>query len=148
MNLSQAESCPPNFNASTTVDSALSLCDIFKEAGTKHKDFHMANNSSITCVSAFSSESPAERSTACKPTNEALATEKQYHKEPHHKEPSHRSSIDGESFTIKLNDADSSAVPTQKQRLFAETRKEKAEKHIYSHPAMLAALIELDSEDD
>ena len=148
MNLSQAESCSSSINASATVDLALSLCDIFKEAGTKHNDFHMTNNSSINCVSAFSSESSAQRSTAYKPTNEALATEKQYHKEPYHKEPSHSSSIECESFTIKLNDADSSAVPTQKQRLFAKTRKEKAEKHIYSHPAMIAALIELDSDDD
>ena len=136
----RSENCASNINASFTVDLALSLCDVFKEAVPQHKDFHLANNSSINCVSDFS-ECSVLKSTP----DEALTSTKQCKRESNHQ---HRPSVMGESFTIKLNDLDRPTAPTRRQRLFAEERKKKAEKHIYSHPAMIAALIESDDDDD
>ena len=106
----------------------------------------MANNNSINCVSEFS-ESPAQKTTAHEApssNHESTATNEQYKKEP-----IHRLSVEIQSFTMKLNDLDCPPGPaSERQRLFAEKRKKKTEKHIYSHPAMVAALLESDDDDD
>lgn len=133
-----------NTNPSTAVDSALSLCDILKEAGPKHKDFHMTNNSSINCVSKLL-ETPNIKQTM----HETCATKDQCSKEPMHCSSVESSSVESESFTIPLNDLDSPAVQTQNQRLFAEKRKKKAERHTLSYSAVIQiALSELSDDEE
>ena len=146
MNFPRSERSSSNINASATVDSALSLSDIFKGARPHHKDFRMTNNNSINCVSEFS-ESSAQKSTAHEApssNHESTATNEQYKNEP-----THRLSVESQSLTIKLNDLDCPPGPaSERQRLFAEKRKKKTEKHIYSHPAMIAALFQSDDDDE
>lgn len=45
-----------------------------------------------------------------------------------------------------MNDCPS--TPAQKQILFAEKRREKVERHPFSHPTTLTALLELEGKDD